>query len=59
MITFKEFIELQKEGQNHEQVPRSKRQLLLERKLGVSSDINERTSLAVDRPYSLSNIPLL
>lgn len=38
MITFKEFIELRKEGENHEQVPRSKRRLLLERKfraLGV------------------------
>jgi hypothetical protein len=35
MITFKEFIELRKEGGSNEQNPRSKRRLLLERKFRV------------------------
>ena len=59
MITFKEFIEYRKEGESHELATRSKRRLLLERKLRVSQNIDEHTSLAVDRPHSLSNIPLL
>lgn len=59
MITFKEFIELRKEGGTNEQTFRSKRRLLLERRYWISSNVHKRTSLAVDGSDTLTAISLL